>query len=64
MTTYEEISQDAAANREFWSEHCRLSLSFYREHRFTRSDVAARYRAGFRKQMHDRRAMTYFEGRP
>lgn len=60
MTTLEEISLCPKANRQFWSDRARSSLTFMR---FNGAGPADRRleRAAFRKNMAHRRAQTYLD---
>jgi hypothetical protein len=61
MTTLDEISTSAAANREFWTDRARLCLTCYREQTAYGQHAAARLSlSGFRADMQNRRQQTYF----
>ena len=60
MTTLEEISLCPKANRQFWSDRARSSLSFMRFNGAGEADRRLE-RAAFRKNMAHRRAQTYLD---
>jgi hypothetical protein len=62
MTTFDEISASAAANREFWTDLARLCLTCFCEQTAYGQHAAARLSlSGFRANMQNRRQQTYFE---
>lgn len=61
VTTLEEISTSAEANRQFWSEHARLALFMYRHHREHEPAVSRAAKMAFRTNMKNRRERMFLE---